>query len=110
MKYFLLALIMGCSQMTPKNTETEFSCPGQLSSQIICLLNEGDQIVAVNTGKENVAVVLRVIHIKNIELKYRYPFIEFLAPGTSKVLLNYRRKKMNQPYAFDYDWHWRVAL
>lgn len=109
MKLFLILILLSCSQLKTSTSKTEFSCPGQFTAQVVCLINVGDQIIAVNTSKENVAVVLRVNLIKNIKLKYRYPFVEFLAPGTSKILLSYSQKKIDRPYAFDYDWHWQVA-
>lgn len=100
---------MGCAQVEKTWPLATFSCQAQATQQEICVLNSDEEIVAVNSSDKFVAIELRVNHINNVQLEYRYPFVEFLAPHSSKTLLSYQRRKANRPFALDYDWNWRIA-
>ena len=104
MKWLIFIILSACA--TPaKQKITSFSCP----NAEVCLLNQDNQLVAVNSSDKTVAIQLSLNHIQNVELKYRYPFVEFLGPNTSKVLLTYRFKKKDRGFAFDYAWNWRMT-
>lgn len=103
MRWLVFMMLVGCSAAKVPSRVAEFSC----QRPDICVMGQENQIVAINSSSEAVAIELRINHIENVELSYRYPFVEFLAPHSSVVLLNYQIKRPQADYAFDYDWNWR---
>lgn len=103
MRWWPILLLTSCASKVTPPALTTFSCV----DQSVCVLNEADKLIAVNTSSAPIAIELRISHIRNVELSYRYPFVELLAPQSSRVLLTFRRKKPQRPYALDYDWNWR---
>ncbi len=108
--WLLLMLLTACSTPRPANQAATFSCPGDALKSEVCVLSEPDRLIAVNTSEQTVAIELRLSHIENVELSYRFPFVEFLAPRSSLVILQYARKRRDSSFALDYDWNWRLAL
>lgn len=107
MRLLALFLAAACAAPVHHSGPVAFSCSGE--KQEVCILNQASELVAVNTSDRTVAIELRVQHIENVELSYRYPFVEFLAPNSSRSLLSYKHRRAKGAYAFDYDWNWRVA-
>lgn len=84
-------------------------CPATTPAQEVCVFTNDTQIVAINPTDAAVKVVIQIQRIENVELTYRYPFVEVLPPRSSRVLITYRISKAESPFALDYDWGWALT-
>ena len=101
----LLGLPLRPATTRPKPA-VALDCPADMSADEVCVFTDNAQIVAINPTTGPVRVVVQIQRIENVELIYRYPFVEELPPRSSRTLIKYRVVKDEHPYALDYDWGW----
>ena len=89
-------------------TKVSLDCPHSTPENEVCVFTDQDSIVAINPTENPVKVVIQIQRIENVELVYRYPFIEVLPPRSSRTLINYKIVMNERPYALDYDWGWII--
>ncbi len=102
----VLAIVALAFQPTGNVSEVSLDCPENTTPAEVCVFTQNARIVAINPTTEPVRVVIQIQRIENVELIYRYPFVEELPPHSSRTLIKYRVVKNNMPYALDYDWGW----
>jgi hypothetical protein len=83
-------------------------CPKTMAQDEVCVFTDDHSIIAINPTAESVKVVVQIQRIENVELVYRYPFVEELPPSSSRLLIKYKIKVPEQPFALDYDWGWKA--
>jgi|GEM_PF-4967218 len=83
-------------------------CPRSMAQDEVCVFTDNDSIIAINPTAAPVKVVIQIQRIENVELVYRYPFVEELPPSSSRLLIKYKIKAPEQPFALDYDWGWKA--
>ena len=86
----------------------KMDCPLNMAQDEVCVFTDDTSIIAINPTTEPVKVVVQIQRIENVELIYRYPFVEELPPSSSRLLIKYKIKKPEQPFALDYDWGWKA--
>jgi hypothetical protein len=94
------------STLVPKTAVMD--CPKSMAQDEVCVFNDHHSIMAVNPTAESVKVVVQIQRIENVELVYRYPFVEELPPSSSRLLIKYKVKVPDQPFALDYHWGWKA--
>lgn len=100
------ALFMAPS--APVATATVMDCPMSMAQDEVCVFTDDTSIIAVNPTTAPVKVVIQIQRIENVELVYRYPFVEELPPCSSRLLIKYKIKAPEQPFALDYEWGWKT--
>ena len=74
-------------------------CPKSMAQDEVCVFTDNHSIIAINPTTESVKVVVQIQRIENVELVYRYPFVEELPPSSSRLLIRYKVKVPEQPFA-----------
>ena len=87
---------------------TVMDCPKSMAQDEVCVFTDAHSIIAINPTAAPVKVVIQIQRIENVELVYRYPFLEVLPPSSSRLLIRYKIKAPEQPFALDYDWGWKA--
>jgi hypothetical protein len=82
-------------------------CPKSMAQDEVCVFTDNTSIVAINPTAVPVKVVVQIQRIENVELIYRYPFVEELPPSSSRLLIKYKIKVPELPFALDYEWGWK---
>ncbi|MBY0518631.1 MAG: hypothetical protein K2P81_17100 [Bacteriovoracaceae bacterium] len=100
---FSIAILLFPAQ--PKHVVL-MDCPASTPKEEVCVFSDEKSIIAINPTEYPVKVVIQIQRIENVELIYRYPFVEVLPPRSSKTLINYKIVLTQRPYALDYDWGW----
>jgi hypothetical protein len=106
---FLFALITTSMLMLPhgkQNHVVHLDCPENTEHEGVCVFTDTNGIIAINPTENPVKIVVQIQRIENVELVYRYPFIEVLPPRSSRTLINYKIVLEERPHALDYDWGW----
>lgn len=98
-------LLMPHSTFSPQTAIMD--CPKTMAQDEVCVFTDENNIIAINPTAESVRVVVQIKRIENVELVYRYPFVEELPPSSSRLLIKYKIKVPEQPFALDYDWGWK---
>ncbi len=100
------ALFMAPS--VPVMPVAKMDCPMNMAQDEVCVFTNETSIIAINPTAAPVKVVIQIQRIENVELVYRYPFVEELPPSSSRLLIKYKIKAPEQPFALDYDWGWKA--
>ena len=108
----LIGLLTMATLLAPRSTFAPqmavMDCPKSMAQNEVCVFTDDHGIIAVNPTTESVKVVVQIQRIENLELVYRYPFVEELPPSSSRLLIKYKVKVPDQPFALDYDWGWKA--
>jgi hypothetical protein len=109
---FLLALLTATILLAPQTARPPgvgLGCPADVANDEVCVFTDEAGIIAINPTANPVTVVIQIQRIENVELTYRYPFVEVLPPRSSRTLITYKIVKETNPFALDYEWGWALA-
>ena len=95
-------------QTTPPAKTAVMDCPATMAQDEVCVFTDDTSIIAINPTNSPVTIVVQIQRIENVELVYRYPFVEVLPPSSSRLLIKYKIKAPERPFALDYDWGWKA--
>ena len=109
---FLLAFLTASILLVPhppRPAGVALNCPTGMVKDEVCVFTDQSRIVAINPTETAVKVVIQIQRIENVELTYRYPFVEVLPPRSSRTLITYKIVKQSNPFALDYEWGWALS-
>lgn len=104
----LTVAVLFVTPTKPRVATSKMDCPINMAQDEVCVFTNDTSIIAINPTTAPVTVVVQIQRIENVELVYRYPFVEELPPSSSRLLIKYKVKKPEQPFALDYDWGWKA--
>ncbi len=100
--FFLSVILLSNCSLLKK--EAKLSCSSAFPFEDVCVLDEKEKLIAINETDKPVKIQLFIDDIHNIELAYRFPFLEDVPAFSTKTILNYKIKDEN--YLLHYDWIW----